>query len=119
MRGYRVIAAACYANEMVVGRNSTKTHPDYIFDYASDYGVVQASSHHAEFDVLKRLRGVNMSKVRLYVLRFTNSGQMRMAKPCLKCQALLTAHGILAKRVFYTGVQGQWECLSDSHSVCQ
>ena len=61
-------------------------------------------SFHAEYNVIKRLRGEDLADIDLYVIRLLKRGGFANAKPCVDCERLINARGI--KRVFYTDGQG-------------
>lgn len=81
------VGAAVVRGGSVVGKGFNK--------YRNDPAFVQHDgvSYHAEAVALRRA-GENAVGATLYVARVTLSGNLGLAKPCERCQALIAEHGI-------------------------
>jgi len=86
----------------VIGVNSMKTKPEFRRDFQDGS---RAYCAHAEMSAVSKLKDIR-SKDILYVLRFTKTGKITMAKPCSDCRAYLLKKGI--KKVQYTDWDGAW-----------
>lgn len=107
MREFKVIAIATVNKSVWVGINSRKTHPKSI---KRDDNVL-FSNQHAEFDVLKRIPYHLRKRAKIYVFRFKKNGVLAIAKPCKDCENLILSAGLNPKRVYYTDINGAWQCL--------
>lgn len=104
VRGHSLVAMAVAGKRVYFGCNSSKTHP--MVQIRQVDGVV-TSSHHAEFDLLKRIPDRELRKAEIYVLRFGKSGQMLLARPCKHCLAMLYRAGVKPRQINYTTVSGR------------
>lgn len=106
---HRLACILTYKNKIIVkGTNSGKTHPHAPLRF-KEGSKLEHQSHHAEFNVLKKLdgdwvRGKNKqplySHIRAYVVRLRADGTPAMARPCENCIKMFKAYGI--KEVVYT-----------------
>lgn len=73
----------------------------------SFYGLDKKFTLHAEeFAILKanRLNIFNRyNSLDMYIFRFNNDGQMRISKPCIKCQRLLKVYEQIANITYFDG----------------
>ncbi len=83
-----------------IGTNSEKTTPRFARRRAN--GSVDYHFH-AETNVLRFAKPGDV----VYVLRFSKSGILTMAKPCEFCQIFLAEAGI--KKVYYSDWEGQFK----------
>lgn len=67
-------------------------------------GTDFAYERHAEVDLLLKLKEV---PDKICVIRFLDTGEPTMAKPCKHCQNFLRLKGV--KKVRYTNWKGEWE----------
>lgn len=93
------IAAILMRKKVVVriGVNSDKTHPIATRSYPTGKPAHQL---HAEMDALRFARPGD----KLIVVRFLNSGELAIAKPCEHCQRLIKEKGI--SLVEYSDING-------------
>lgn len=84
------------------GFNSAKSHPGFVYHK----GGVELSSHHAEFDLLKRVPQDVLPSLKVYVCRVNKHGELTMAKPCGACEEQLRRAGV--RQIFYTDYSGDW-----------
>lgn len=105
MRGYSVVAIAQLGKTFYFGVNSKKTHPAY---QRLEHDGTLTSSHHAEFDAMKRVPVRKRRLVKLYVMRFDRAGNPVLARPCEHCQKILQQMGVKAKNIHYTTEEGKW-----------
>lgn len=109
---YFLGSVVVYKNKIIsVGWNTTKGNPlqqkrneKYRFGKDDkDNGCL-----HAEMLALLHarpyLKGLDMSKVSIYVYRENKSGELRMSKPCPACDSYIRELGI--KDIYYTGADG-------------
>lgn len=86
------------------------THPDFMHSALLIKGgvVLCAAANvgelHAEENVVRQLGGWNGRAPALMSIRVGKSGNLKMAKPCARCQNLLRAKGI--KKVLFSGDDG-------------
>lgn len=91
------LAIAAKNNRIVaIGRN-TRRLP---ITTGRNPGGNKLFSFHAEYNVVKRLRGENLNDIDLYVVRLLKKGGFANAKPCKRCEQLINECGI--RRVYYT-----------------
>lgn len=111
-RRIHIGSVVVYRNKIVsVGWNTTKGNPlqqkrneKYRFGKDDkDKGCL-----HAEMLALLHarpyLKGLDMSKVSIYVYRENKSGELRMSKPCPACDSYIRELGI--KDIYYTSSDG-------------
>ena len=111
-RRIHIGSVVVYKNKIVsVGWNTTKGNPlqqkrneKYRFGKDDkDKGCL-----HAEMLALLHarpyLKGLDMSKVSIYVYRENKYGELRMSKPCPACDSYIRELGI--KDIYYTGADG-------------
>ena len=104
MGGYSLVAIGVVNKRKIYfGLNSIKTHPRFVY-YKGD---VELSSHHAEFDLLKRVPECEIPLLTVYVCRLDKFGKFTLAKPCSYCCDLLIRERV--KAVYYTTRTGLWE----------
>ena len=101
-RTYHLVAILRRNGDVVrVGENTNKTHPRFRRQYKDG---TWASHMHAEMNVLRFARPGD----EIEVMRFSRCGhQLRMAKPCMLCEAEIKKAGI--SKVKYTNWNGEWE----------
>ena len=93
---------AAYANTGEIGTNGNRKTAKFRRRYSKcGYFCYEV---HAEVDLIIRCRQVPQ---KINVMRFTNSGDRTMAKPCVHCQNFLRHVGV--KRVRFTNWEGRWE----------
>ena len=100
-----------YKNHILsVGYNTNKTHPiqkkyNMYRDMEKDK-VEPASGLHAEMMCLLGLKDMDIdySKVKLYVYREDNDGNLANCRPCPACMELIDRLGI--KKIYYTTENG-------------
>ena len=66
-----------------VAVNTSRNHPSICTDPKRE------AARHAEWNALRQLRGVDLSKVTLYSARVHKDDTMALAKPCKNCQSLI------------------------------
>lgn len=104
-----VVSIMRVGNQLFVGVNSGKTNPKFILHHPD--GSTTSSSH-AETSCLTGIpRSLNLSRARLYVVRFLASGEPGLSKPCRNCQKALKKVGIKPNRIYFTDREGQWQKL--------
>lgn len=94
---FRVGAAIYLGNRLVsIGWNTDRTNPNAqtIFRW-----------EHAELNALIGTSKYDLTRATIYVVRITQTGMIRMAKPCGDCQRVLRAAGL--RRVVYTDNSGK------------
>lgn len=107
----KVVAVAQVGKTLFFGWNSTKkTSPKYKRHYDNTDQTLY--TRHAEFHALGKIpRGTNMSKVKLYILRFNIDGDITMARPCRFCQQMMKELGIDPRNVYFANWDGGYERL--------
>lgn len=78
------------------GYNSTKGHPlqKKYNELRVDMGENSHHPIHAEMDVLKQLKSVDLRGAEMYIYNLNTQGEQRMARPCAACMAAIKKHGI-------------------------
>lgn len=86
---------------MHIGYNTKKTHP-------TSLGRERYLGRHAQYHTHAEQSALRFAKPGdiLYVLRFTDGGNISMAAPCQHCQELIRRANL--KRVFYTDRSGEF-----------
>jgi deoxycytidylate deaminase len=98
---FRIAAVIVQGNRILsIGINSYKTHPQQINPYTKKTG----DSIHAELDALLSSR-TDISGATIYVVRIKRNRSLGLARPCSRCQYLLSAAGI--KKVVFTTDSGE------------
>lgn len=96
------VGAALFINGKLIslGTNSKKTHPlsETIFNWS-----------HAEMDCLAGLQRRDLLKSTLFVARVTQTGTLRISKPCKVCQKVIKSFGV--KKVWFINQAGEREML--------
>jgi hypothetical protein len=110
---WSTVAVAKYKSTFIEGWNSNKTSPKFYYKNVDQpYEKHSMYNRHAELHVLQKLNPRwDYKKVKIFVSRINNSGEVTMAKPCPSCQLKLRTAGILAKNVHYTDWDGSWSNL--------
>lgn len=85
---------------LAVATNTDRNSPLICTDPRSE------AARHAEWNALRQVRGIDMSKLTLYSARVLRNDTPAMAKPCIRCQDLLDFLGV--GRVVWT--QGVDRC---------
>lgn len=106
----RMVAIAKVGKTLTHRFNSIKTRPS-LYRYYDDGKT--SFCHHAETAVLHALHPEHRTRAKIYVIRFSPTGKLMMAKPCLHCQMKMSEMGVDFRRVFYTDSSGKWRRLSD------
>lgn len=109
---FKVGASLYYGNKLVCsGRNrgtpGIKVGKKYLsrpLEIASPVGIILTI--HAEEDCILRYRrkGGDPKGCTMIVVRVNRNGELRNAKPCSRCHAIIKAYGI--KTVFYSTEHG-------------
>ncbi len=78
------------------GYNSDKGHPlqKKFNELRTDMGENSHHPIHAEMDVLKQLKGVDLKNAELYIYNLNPKGEQRMARPCAGCMSAIKKAGI-------------------------
>ena len=78
------------------GFNSQKGHPlqRKYNEARKDMGENSHHPIHAEIDVLKKLKNVDLKNAELYIYNVNRNGSQRMARPCPACMDAIKQHGI-------------------------
>lgn len=102
---------AVYKNQILsIGYNTNKTHPiqkKYNIYREMEYdGFEPSSGLHAEMMCLLGLKDLDIdySKVKLYIYREDQNGNLANCKPCPACMELIDRMGI--KKIYYTTEDG-------------
>lgn len=103
-----VVCLVLKGNEWLVGWNSSKTAPQY---GRSTPDGQRKHGRHAEQHALQlaERRGGKVKEV--IVLRWTKTGELKMARPCVACQEALRQAGIKPRLVWYSTDDGRLERL--------
>jgi len=104
-----VVAMARVRHSIYIGTNSFKTSPSYFRRMPNG---VEMYTEHAEMNLLKKLRGTDLSKVVIYVFRFMANDELGMSRPCQACQTMLKNAGVKPRNVFFTDKLGNWQVLN-------
>ena len=79
---------------LAVAVNTQRNHPNNVSDPKTQ------ATYHAEWNAMRQLKTIDMSKVSLYSARILHTGESALAKPCKFCQHLIDFYDI--KNVYYT-----------------
>lgn len=102
-----MVCHVLYGNTLIMGKNSDKTSPRYR-RVCQDGNVSYA--RHAEMHALDQIpHDFNPRRIKVYVMRYSKSGQLCMAKPCKDCQYRLYSMGIRPRNIWFTNALGRWE----------
>ncbi len=104
---YRIGAVLVIKNKIIArGYNSQKGHPlqKRYNTVRTDMGENSHHPIHAEMDVLKKLKGIDLKNAELFIYNINNNGEQRMARPCGACMDALKEHGI--KTIHYSTPDG-------------
>ena len=94
---YRVGAILVMKGKIIArGYNSTKSHPMQKMYNIERTDVSDSAPHyiHAEMDVLKKMKGMDLKNTELYIYHLNNKNEQRMARPCAACMRAIKDHGI-------------------------
>lgn len=78
------------------GFNSTKSHPLQKLYNIERTDISDGAPHylHAEMDVLKRVKDLDLKNSELFVYHVNKNGEQKMARPCAACMKAIKDHGI-------------------------
>lgn len=112
---WSTIAVAKYKNTFVEGWNSNKTSPKFFYESSEkSYEKHSMYNRHAEAHVLQQLDySWDRRKIKIYISRINQEGEISMSKPCPSCQIKMRREGVLAKNIYYINWDGEWECLME------
>jgi deoxycytidylate deaminase len=97
----------------LVKKSNHKQHKHAVLVYRGGALVATGYNHgeiHAEQVALGKLWPDHRVGTRVVSIRLRKNGELGMAKPCPKCEAMLRAAGV--KSVTYSNYQGQMEKMS-------
>ena len=106
--GHRHFAMAKVKKRHYLGWNNKKTRPQL---QRKVYDGNTIAGHHAETHVLFKIPKNKRKKAKIYVCRIGRRGNLMMSKPCNHCTTTLLTSGILAKNIWFTDQDGEWQCL--------
>lgn len=88
------------------GFNSSKGHPMQKKYNVNRTDMGENSPHpiHAEMDVLKKTKGMDLKNAELYIYNINNNGEQRLARPCGACMEAIKDRGI--KTIHYSTPDG-------------
>lgn len=91
-----------------IGLNSYSKTDTINKDYINKDGG-KTSYRHAESDLIKKLRKLDLSNtsVSVYIIRVTQGNNIKLAKPCVNCAYLLGKFN--PKNMYYTNDNGRFE----------